>query len=113
MISLKRLFKIPTGWEICLGISFESFGYYAISSWIIDLGVRIHPDMPIQDLLIIFSIVNGTAYVLGVWLRGVFADKWGKKSRRAYALLPTSALFLVLLVSSSLFRLAMFGYQLV
>jgi predicted MFS family arabinose efflux permease len=81
--------------------------------WIIDLGVRIHPDMPIQALLIIFGISNGTAYALGVWLRGVIADKWGENSKRAYALLPTIALFLVFLVSSSLCRLAMFGYQLV
>jgi MFS family permease len=98
---------------VCLGISFGSFGNYAISIWIIDLGVRIHLDMPIQDLLIIFGIVNGTAYALGVWLRGVIADKWGKKSKRAYALLPTIALFLVFLVSSSLCRLAMVGHQLV
>jgi predicted MFS family arabinose efflux permease len=56
---------------------------------------------------------NGTAYALGAWLRGVIEDKWGKKSKWAYALLPTIALFLVFLVSSSLCRLAMFGYQLV
>ncbi|MFB0912998.1 MAG: MFS transporter, partial [Glaciecola sp.] len=31
---------------------------------------------------------------LGVWLGGVIADKWGKKSKRAYALLPTIALII-------------------
>ncbi|MFT5542114.1 MAG: MFS family permease [Glaciecola sp.] len=92
--SVKRLLKIPTWWGMCLGISFGSFGSYAISTWIIDFYVRIHPDMPIQQLLIVFGIVNGTAYALGVWLGGVIADKWGKKSKRGYALLPTFAMLI-------------------
>ena len=92
--AIKTLLKIPTWWGMCLGISFGSFGSYAISSWIIDFYVRIHPDISIQTLLISFGIVNGTAYALGVWLGGVIADKWGKKDRRAYALLPTYALLI-------------------
>lgn len=94
MTSVKRLLKIPTWWGMCLGISFGSFGNYAISTWIIDFYVRIHPDMPIQELLIIFGIVNGTAYALGVWLGGVIADKWGEKTKRAYALLPFYAMII-------------------
>jgi len=94
MTSVKRLMKIPTWWGMCLGISFGSFGNYAISTWIIDFYVRIHPSMPIQDLLIIFGIANGTAYALGVWLGGVIADKWGLKSKRGYALLPFYALLI-------------------
>jgi MFS family permease len=92
--SVKRLMKIPTWWGMCLGISFGSFGNYAISTWIIDFYVRIHPSMPIQDLLIIFGIANGTAYALGVWLGGVIADKWGRRSKRGYALLPFFALLI-------------------
>lgn len=94
MTSVKRLLRIPTWWGMCLGISFGSFGNYAISTWIIDFYVRIHPDMPIQKLLIIFGIVNGTAYALGVWLGGVIADKWGEKTKRAYALLPFYAMII-------------------
>lgn len=94
MTSVKRLLNIPTWWGMCLGISFGSFGNYAISTWIIDFYVRIHPGMPIQDLLIVFGIVNGTAYAAGVWLGGVIADKWGEKSKRGYALLPTFAMII-------------------
>jgi MFS family permease len=90
--SVKRLLKIPTWWGMCLGISFGSFGNYAISTWIIDFYFRVHPEMPIQQLLIVFGIVNGTAYAAGVWLGGVIADKWGKTTKRAYALLPTFAM---------------------
>jgi MFS family permease len=90
--AISTLLRIPTWWGMCLGISFGSFGSYAISTWIIDFYVRIHPDMAIQTLLITFGIINGTAYALGVWLGGVIADKWGKVDRRAYAWLPTIAM---------------------
>ncbi|MBT0587252.1 spinster family MFS transporter [Alteromonas oceanisediminis] len=92
--SVKVLLRIPSWWGMCLGISFASFGNYAISTWIIDFYVRVHPDYPIQDLLIAFGVINGTAYALGVWLGGVLADKWGRSDRRAYALLPAIALFI-------------------
>lgn len=92
--ALTTLLKIPTWWGMCLGISFGSFGNYAISTWIIDFYVRIHSDINIGHLLIAFGIVNGTAYALGVWLGGVIADKWGSVNRRGYALLPTYAMII-------------------
>lgn len=92
--SIKVLLKIPTWWGMCLGISFASFGNYAISTWMIDFYVRVHPEYPIRDLLITFGIINGSAYALGVWLGGVLADKWGKYDQRAYALLPALALII-------------------
>jgi len=91
-LAVKTLLNIPTWWGMCLGISFGSFGNYAVSTWIIDFYVRIHTDISIQELLIAFGIVNGTAYAFGVWLGGVIADKWGKVNRKAYALLPSYAL---------------------
>jgi len=94
MDAIKTLLKIPTWWGMCLGISFGSFGSYAISTWIIDFYVRVHSDLSIQDLLISFGIINGTAYAFGVWMGGVIADKWGKKNRKGYALLPTFAMII-------------------
>ena len=38
--SLKTLLKVPTWWGMALGISFGSFGNYAISTWVIDYYVR-------------------------------------------------------------------------
>lgn len=92
--AIKTLLKIPTWWGMCLGISFGSFGSYAISTWIIDFYVRVHGNIEIQDLLISFGIINGTAYASGVWLGGVIADRWGKKDRKGYALLPTYAMII-------------------
>ncbi len=92
--SLKQLLKIPTWWGMALGISFGSFGNYAISTWIIDYYVRAFAGLDITQLLVAFGIVNGTAYALGVWLGGVIADKWGKHNKKAYALLPAIALII-------------------
>jgi MFS family permease len=92
--SLKTLLKIPTWWGMALGISFGSFGNYAISTWIIDYYVRAFAGLDITQLLIVFGIINGTAYALGVWLGGYIADRWGKTNKKAYALLPAIALII-------------------
>ena len=92
--SLKSLLKIPTWWGMALGISFGSFGNYAISTWIIDYYVRAFAGLDITQLLIAFGIINGSAYALGVWLGGYIADRWGKQNKKAYALLPAIALII-------------------
>ena len=92
--SLKTLLKIPTWWGMALGISFGSFGNYAISTWIIDYYVRAFAGLDITQLLIAFGIINGSAYALGVWLGGYIADRWGKQNKKAYALLPAIALII-------------------
>jgi MFS family permease len=92
--SLKTLLKVPTWWGMALGISFGSFGNYAISTWIIDYYVRAFAGLDITQLLIVFGIINGTAYALGVWLGGYIADRWGKHNKKAYALLPAIALII-------------------
>ena len=93
-LSLKMLLKIPTWWGMALGISFGSFGNYAISTWVIDYYVRAFAGLDITQLLIVFGIINGTAYALGVWLGGYIADRWGKYNKKAYALLPAIALII-------------------
>ncbi|WJG07920.1 MFS transporter [Aliiglaciecola sp. LCG003] len=86
--ALKALLVIPSWWGMCLGISFGSFGNYAISTWIIDFYVRAHSGFDFANLLIIMGIINGTVYALGVWVGGAAVDKWGKKSKKAYGLVP-------------------------
>lgn len=90
--SIKILLSIPSWWGMCLGISFASFGSYAVSTWMIDYFVRAYPGLDITSLLITIGIINGTAYAGGVWLGGVLADKWGRTNRGAYGLLPGLAL---------------------
>ena len=77
---------------MCLGISFGSFGNYAISNWIIDFYMRAHAGVDIFNLLIIMGLINGTVYAFGVWFGGYVADKWGAKTKKAYGWLPAAAL---------------------
>lgn len=92
--SVKALLSVPTWWGMALGISFASFGNYAIATWIIDYYVRAFPGQDITTLLVVFGISNGTAYAGGVWLGGVIADKWGRTDKKAYALLPAITLII-------------------
>ena len=92
--ALKALLSIPSWWGMCIGISFGSFGNYAISTWVIDFYVRAHAGLDITNLLIIMGIANGTAYAGGVWLGGALVDKWGVKNKKAYGMVP--ALMLVI-----------------
>ncbi|GAB5378762.1 MAG: MFS transporter [Aliiglaciecola sp.] len=105
--ALKTLLTIPSWWGMCLGISFGSFGNYAISTWIIDFYVRAHVGIDFANLLIIMGIINGTAYALGVWIGGFLVDKWSVKTKKAYGYVPalmliigTPALFFGLYVES-------------
>jgi len=90
--SIKILLSIPSWWGMCIGISFASFGSYAVSTWMIDFFVRAYPGLDITRLLITLGIINGTAYAGGVWLGGALADKWGRTNLGAYGLLPGIAL---------------------
>lgn len=92
--AIKTLLTIPSWWGMCLGISFGSFGNYAISTWLIDFYVRAYADLDITQLLIIMGIINGTAYAGGVWLGGALTDKLGAKNKRAYGLVP--AIFMII-----------------
>lgn len=91
-VAIKTLLTIPSWWGMCLGISFGSFGNYAISTWVIDFYVRAHAGLDITELLIIMGIINGTMYALGVWAGGYVADRWSVKTKAAYGLLPALAL---------------------
>lgn len=92
--AIRTLLTIPSWWGMCLGISFGSFGNYAISTWLIDFYVRAHAGLDITQLLIIMGIINGTAYALGVWVGGFLADKWSAKTKSAYGMVPALALIL-------------------
>lgn len=92
--AIKTLLTIPSWWGMCLGISFASFGSYAVSAWIIDFFVRAHVGLDFASLLVTLGIINGTAYASGVWAGGVLVDKFGIKNKRSYGLVPAILLLI-------------------
>ncbi len=89
---IKSFISIPSWWGMVMGITLSSFANYAITGWQMDFFVRRFSDVDIVELLVIFGVINGTLYGLGVWAGGVLADKWGQQYKGAYALLPAIAL---------------------
>ena len=89
---IKTFISVPSWWGMVMGITLSSFANYAITGWQMDFFVRRFTDTDIVELLVIFGVINGTLYALGVWAGGVIADRWGQRFKGAYALLPAIAL---------------------
>ncbi|MFS1704874.1 spinster family MFS transporter [Alteromonas sp. AMM-1] len=92
MAGIRSFISIPAWWGMVMGITLSSFANYAITGWQIDYFVRRFSQVDLVELLVIFGVVNGTLYALGVWAGGVIADKWGQRYKGAYAMLPAIAL---------------------
>lgn len=96
--ALSRLLKIPSWWGMCFGISFASFGGYALSAFLVIYIGRAFPEdvasIGISKLLIILGLINGIAYAAGVFLGGVLADWRGAKNKGGYAMVPAIGLLL-------------------
>ncbi|MEC9259899.1 MAG: MFS transporter [Pseudomonadota bacterium] len=115
--SIVELLKTPSWWGMVLGITLSSFANYAVIGWQMDYFVRRFSEVDIVWLLVVFGVINGTLYAIGVWAGGAITDKWGRSNPGAYARLPALALcvgvpaFLLAIHSKSLW-LAIAGFTL-
>ena len=96
--NLKTLLSIPSWWNMCLAVSFVSFGGYAVSNWGIDYIARWKPEVmapeSFRNLMYAFGVLNALAYGPGTYFGAKLADRLGKKSVRAYGWLPGVALLI-------------------
>ncbi|MEP6343575.1 MAG: MFS transporter [Maricaulaceae bacterium] len=96
--TFSTLMKIPSWWAMCMGITFVSFGGYAVVNWGVDYLTRWDPSMKEPDnfrwLLSWLGLINGVAFGIGTYGGAVLADWFGKKSIRAYGWLPAVALII-------------------
>jgi len=96
--TFSTLLRIPSWWAMCLGITFVSFGGYAIVNWGIDYVTRWDPSMKEPEnfkwLLNWLGILNGVAFGIGTYGGAILADKLGKKNISAYGWLPAVALMI-------------------
>ena len=86
--ALRRLLRIPSYWLMCLGISFASFGGYAIAAFLVTYITRAFPDVPVPPMLVTLGVINGVSYAAGTYLGGQVADRWAERDVRGYALAP-------------------------
>ncbi|NVK55354.1 MAG: MFS transporter [Alteromonadaceae bacterium] len=92
--AVKRLLRTPSWWGMVMGITLSSFANYAVIAWQMDFFVRRFTDIDVVWLLVVFGVINGTLYAVGVWSGGALADRWGRANPGAYAALPALALCL-------------------
>ena len=90
----KHLLAIPSYRAIVIGLTAGSFASYAIANWIVVFFKRSHPDFATGDVYLWLGLINGTAYVLGVFLGGNLVDRLSAKNKSAYGWVPVAALIL-------------------
>jgi MFS family permease len=90
----KHLLAIPSYRAIVIGLTAGSFGSYAIAAFIVSFFRRSHADLELGDLLVWLGLINGTAYVLGVFIGGNLVDRLALKNKAAYGWVPVAALVL-------------------
>ncbi|MEO1252936.1 MAG: MFS transporter [Pseudomonadota bacterium] len=90
----KHLLAIPSYRAIVIGLTSASFASYAIANWIVVFFRRSHPDFGAGEVYLWLGIINGTAYVLGVFIGGNLVDWMAKKNKSAYGWVPVAALAL-------------------
>lgn len=90
----KHLLAIPSYRAIVIGLTAGSFGSYAIASWIVVFFSRSHPEFATINVLFWLGVINGTAYVLGVFIGGNLVDRLSVKNKAAYGWVPVVALSL-------------------
>ena len=90
----KHLLAIPSYRAIVIGLTSGSFASYAVANWIVVFFKRSHPDFGAGEVYFWLGIINGTAYVLGVFIGGNLVDRLAKKNKSAYGWVPVAALAL-------------------
>jgi len=86
--------KTKTGyWLICLGASSASIIGYGVFFWLPSVMVRSH-GMTLIDASLFMATLFLTAGIVGIWLGGWAADRYGRTNRAMYALIPAAAFVL-------------------
>ncbi len=90
----KHLLAIPSYRAIVIGLTAGSFASYATAGWIVAFFGRSHPDFGTLSVFFWLGLINGTAYVLGVFVGGNLVDRLAIKNKSAYGWVPVVALAL-------------------
>ncbi|MEL6789476.1 MAG: MFS transporter [Pseudomonadota bacterium] len=90
----RQLLRIPTYANMLTAQTAVSFASYATSAFTVLFFLRSHPDF---DKLAVYGwlgIINGTAYVAGVFAGGRFVDRFAARDKTAYGSIPALAMVL-------------------
>jgi MFS family permease len=93
--AIRRFFANPVLWRVSLAGGLSSFVTYGLLNWLPSFLMR-SKGMELGEVARYLSLTSACAMALGLWLGGYLADRWGRRSERAYALVPGGALLAAL-----------------
>lgn len=92
------LAKRPSFWWIALGCSTASFVGYGNGNFFPSLLIRNY-GLSVTEVGVVLGVIGGTTGMLGTFLGGYLADRWGKKDKRWYVWIAFYGLVLSLPLS--------------
>ena len=90
MAVLRALTRKPSFWALSFGASCSSIMGYGLGFWFASFFVRSH-EMTLLDASFALGALVFAGGIPGVWFGGSLADRYGRRSRAAYALVPAIA----------------------
>ncbi|MEM7611204.1 MAG: MFS transporter [Pseudomonadota bacterium] len=90
-VNLRTLLSIKSWWFMCFGIAMASFSAYAFSGFQTKFIRLLDPEFDFRMVVILLGVINGIAYAGGTFFGARLADKFGKRTVSAYALVPAAA----------------------
>ena len=92
------LAKRPSFWWIALGCSTASFVGYGNGNFFPSLLIRNY-GLSVTEVGVVLGVIGGTTGMLGTFLGGYLADRWGKRDKRWYVRIALYGILLSLPLS--------------
>lgn len=92
---VKTLLAIPSFWGLLVAATAASFTGYGVGLWAVDFYRRTY-EISYQEITVPLGLLNGVAYGVGTYLGGALTDRFGKKNKGAYTIIPAIGMLLTI-----------------
>jgi MFS family permease len=89
------LVRIPTFWGVVAGTALASFTGYGVGAWVVDFFRRAY-QLSYPEITVPLAVINGVVYGLATWGGGALADRFGRRNKAAYGIVPAIGLCLTI-----------------
>jgi predicted MFS family arabinose efflux permease len=91
----KIIFRKPSFWLISIGASCSSMMGYGIFFWLPSFLVRSY-NLTLLDASLFYGAILLIGGIIGIWIGGVYGDKFGQKNKSAFAIVPAIAFLITI-----------------
>ncbi len=92
---VKALLGIPSFWGLLVAATAASFTGYGVGLWAVDFFRRTY-EISYQEITVPLGLLNGLAYGVGTYLGGMLTDRFGRKNKGAYAIIPAIGMLITI-----------------